>query len=60
MQQNAVDAEFGHSAGGIIVMDMKSGTNEYHGTAYYAGRNPAFNAMADRMTLTDNLTRQNT
>ncbi len=60
VQQNAVDAEFGHSAGGIIVMDMKSGTNAYHGTAYYAGRNPAFNAMADRMTLTDNLTRQNT
>lgn len=60
VQQNAVDAEFGHSAGGIIVMDMKSGTNDYHGTAYYAGRNPALNAMADRMTLTDNLTRQNT
>lgn len=60
VQQNAVDAEFGHSAGGIIVMDMKSGTNEYHGTAYYAGRNPALNALADRMTLTNNLTRQNT
>lgn len=60
VQQNAVDAEFGHSAGGIIVMDMKSGTNQYHGSAYYAGRNPDLNAMADRMTLTDNLTRQNT
>lgn len=60
VQQNAVDAEFGHSAGGVIVMDMKSGTNDFHGTAYYAGRNPALNAMADRMTLTDNLTRQNT
>ncbi|MDE3168165.1 MAG: carboxypeptidase regulatory-like domain-containing protein [Acidobacteriota bacterium] len=60
VQQNAVDAEFGHTAGGVIVMDMKSGTNDYHGTAYYAGRNPALNAVADRMTLTDNLTRQNT
>jgi hypothetical protein len=60
VQQNAVDSEFGHSAGGIIVMDMKSGTNDFHGSAYYAGRNPALNAMADRMTLTNNLTRQNT
>jgi len=60
IQQNAVDAEFGHSAGGIIVMDMKSGTNEYHGTAYYAGRNPDLNALADRMTLTNNATRQST
>ena len=29
---NAVDAEFGHSAGGIISMSLKSGTNAYHGT----------------------------
>ena len=36
---NAVDAEFGHSAGGIISMSLKSGTNAYHGTGYYVGRN---------------------
>ncbi|MBI1787548.1 MAG: TonB-dependent receptor [Acidobacteria bacterium] len=60
LQQNAVDAEFGHSAGGVISMQMKSGTNEYHGTAYYLGRNPSLNALADRTTRGKNLTRQHT
>ncbi|MBL8235049.1 MAG: carboxypeptidase regulatory-like domain-containing protein, partial [Bryobacterales bacterium] len=57
VQQNAVDAEFGHSAGGVIAVQMKSGTNEYHGTAYYLGRNPAINAVADHITRRANLTR---
>ena len=48
LQQNAVDAEFGHSAGGVLSVQMKSGTNGYHGTVYYLGRNPALNALADR------------
>ena len=48
VQQNAVDAEFGHSAGGIALVTMKSGTNELHGTAYYYGRNAALNALSDR------------
>ncbi|HZT33367.1 MAG TPA: TonB-dependent receptor [Bryobacteraceae bacterium] len=60
LQQNAVDAEFGHSAGGVVAMQMKSGTNDFHGTAYYLGRNPALNALADRVTRASNLTRQNT
>ena len=59
LQQNAVDAEFGHSAGGVISVQMKSGTNEFHGTAYYLGRNPKLNALADRITRGQNLTRQN-
>ena len=58
LQQNAVDAEFGHSAGGVISVQMKSGTNEFHGTAYYLGRNPALNALADRITRGKNLTKQ--
>ncbi len=59
LQQNAVDAEFGHSAGGVLSLQMKSGTNEFHGTAYYIGRNPALNALVDRVTQTKNLVRQN-
>ncbi|MBI4904451.1 MAG: carboxypeptidase regulatory-like domain-containing protein [Acidobacteria bacterium] len=59
LQQNAVDAEFGHSAGGVISMQMKSGTNAFHGTAYYLMRNPVANALADRVTRGKNLTRQN-
>jgi len=48
VQQNSVDAEFGHSAGGIVLMTMKSGTNTAHGTAYFFGRNAAWNAITDR------------
>jgi hypothetical protein len=33
VQQNAVDAEFGHSDGGTLSVGMKSGTNAYHGTS---------------------------
>lgn len=50
VQQNAIDAEYGFSAGGILNLSMKSGTNDYHGTAYYFGRNPALNAMTNRIT----------
>jgi hypothetical protein len=57
LQQNSVDSEFGHSAGGILSVQMKSGTNEYHGTAYYLGRNPALNAVADSISHRENLTR---
>ncbi len=52
VQQNAVDAEYGFSAGGVLNLSMKSGTNEVHGTAYYFGRNPYFNAMVNRITRT--------
>ena len=48
VQQNSVDAEFGHSAGGIVLMTMKSGTNTPHGTAYFFGRNASWNAVTDR------------
>jgi len=48
IQQNSVDAEFGHSAGGIAVVTMKSGTNEIHGSGYYYGRDPSLNAITDR------------
>ncbi|MCC6860812.1 MAG: carboxypeptidase regulatory-like domain-containing protein [Bryobacterales bacterium] len=50
VQQNAVDSEFGFGAGGTLNLSMKSGTNEYHGTAYYFGRNPRLNAVSNRLT----------
>ncbi|MBL8290999.1 MAG: carboxypeptidase regulatory-like domain-containing protein, partial [Bryobacterales bacterium] len=57
IQQNSVDAEFGHSAGGTMSVSMKSGTNEIHGTAYYFGRNPTFNAVVNPITRTPNFIR---
>lgn len=50
VQKNAVDADVGHSAGGTISLVTKSGTNEYHGSAFWLGRNPALNALTDRTT----------
>ena len=49
IQQNSVDAEFGHSAGGIAIVTMKGGTNKVHGSAYYFGRDSSLNAMSDRV-----------
>jgi hypothetical protein len=57
VQQNSVDAEFGHSAGGTLSVSTKSGTNEIHGTAYYFGRNPALNAVVNPITRTPNFIR---
>ena len=48
VQQNSVDAEFGHSAGGIVLMTMRSGSNTPHGSAYFFGRNASWNAITDR------------
>ncbi len=50
IQQNSVDAEYGHTAGGIVSMAMREGTNEVHGTLYYFGRNPSLNAADNALT----------
>jgi hypothetical protein len=57
VQQNSVDSEFGHSAGGTLSVSVKSGTNEIHGTGYYFGRNPAINAVVNPITRTKNFIR---
>ena len=57
VQTNSVDAEFGNSAGGIMSLSMISGTNEFHGTAYYFGRNPKLNAVSDAISRTPNFVR---
>lgn len=59
IQQNAMDAEFGFSAGGTLNLSMKSGTNDIHGSVYYFGRNPALNALANRITRDENIIKQN-
>jgi Carboxypeptidase regulatory-like domain/TonB dependent receptor len=56
VSKNSVDAENGHSLGGIISLNMKSGTNAYKGSAYMYFRDPRFNSVADP-TLTTPVTR---
>ena len=60
VSQNSVDAEQGHSAGGVVSMTTKSGTNEWHGDVFYLGRYPWLNAEADRTTFSQNSQRQHT
>jgi len=57
IQQNAMDSEMGFSAGGTLNLSQKSGTNDFHGTAYYFGRNPSLNALANRITRDENIVR---
>jgi hypothetical protein len=57
VQQNSVDAESGFSAGGVLNVGMKAGTNEYHGSLYYFGRNPKFNAVSNAFTRAPNVVR---
>jgi hypothetical protein len=44
VQTNFFQAEYAQSAGAIVNMVTKSGTNEYHGTAYYFRRDSTLNA----------------
>lgn len=57
--QNGIDAEYGHSAGGVINITTKSGTNQWHGDVMYLGRYPWANAIYDRTTGATLSTRQN-
>jgi hypothetical protein len=58
IQQNSVDAEYGHSSGSAITMTTKSGTNAWHGLGYYQGRYPWANALDDRVYRALNLDRR--
>ncbi|HYI97029.1 MAG TPA: carboxypeptidase regulatory-like domain-containing protein [Bryobacteraceae bacterium] len=44
VQSNTMSAEFGFTAGGVVNIVTKSGTNQFHGSATYFLRNDAFDA----------------
>ena len=57
VQQNAIDAEYGHSSGSAITLTMKAGTNAFHGNAFYQGQYPWANALENRVFRSINLGR---
>ncbi|MDZ4803025.1 MAG: TonB-dependent receptor [Bryobacteraceae bacterium] len=44
VQSNTMSAEFGFTAGGVVNIVTRSGTNQFHGTGTYFIRNDAFDA----------------
>jgi hypothetical protein len=44
VQTSGMSAEYGRSSGGFFNFALKSGTNQFHGSAFYYTRNEALNA----------------
>ena len=59
VQQQIPDAEHGFSGGGAVNITSKSGTNDFHGSAYLMTRQPPWNALANRVTRAPNIVKQN-
>ncbi len=57
VEQVAVDAEYGHTAGGVTNISTRQGTNEIHGVGYYYGRNPAIDAASNGLLHSPSLQR---
>jgi carboxypeptidase family protein len=45
IERNSYNAQFGGAGGGVITIATKSGTNDFHGSAYYFGRNDVLDAQ---------------
>ena len=44
VQNSLYDAQYGRGGGASVLVETKSGTSQFHGNAYYFGRNEALNA----------------
>jgi hypothetical protein len=51
VQTNSFSAEFGRSAGAVVNVSLKSGSNATHGSAFYYNRNKALAATSWRSNL---------
>jgi len=55
VQMTNYSAEYGETGGGIANFSMKSGTNQFHGTAFEYNKNPVFNAAGALVNATGGL-----
>ncbi len=53
VQTNGYSAEFGRSAGAVVNVSLKSGTNDVHGTAWYYNRDASLAATPWTSNLTN-------
>jgi hypothetical protein len=55
LERSNYDASFGRSGGGQVVVATRSGTNQFHGTAYEFNRNNYYNAnnFENRQSIAD-------
>lgn len=44
--RNSYGPEYGQASGGVVSIITKGGTNQFHGSVYYFGRNDALNAKS--------------
>ena len=51
VQTNSFSAEFGRSAGAVVNVSLKSGTNSFHGSGWYYNRSDALAAKSWRANL---------
>src|SRR5215510_3652940 len=60
VERNSYNAQFGGAGGGIVTIVTKSGTNDFHGSAYYFGRNDLLDAKDPVLNAVDPKSKKNT
>ncbi len=60
VERNSYNAQFGGAGGGIVTIVTKSGTNNFHGSAYYFGRNDLLDAKDPVLNAIDPKSKKNT
>jgi hypothetical protein len=60
VERNSYNAQYGGAGGGIVTIVTKSGTNNFHGSAYYFGRNDLLDAKDPVLNAIDPKSKKNT
>jgi len=60
VERNSYNAAFGGAGGGVVTIVSKSGTNGFHGSAYYFGRNDLLDAKDPVLNAVDPKSKKNT